>query len=340
MVGAGITLVESLECLLKGMESGPQHSKDYEGAEFRYVLEDIAEHLNGGRKLSESLSLFPKVFSPLYIAMIKVGEETGGLVSALSRLSDWLERADRTRRKVRSALTYPAFMLAVCLVLAGLLFLLIAPQFEETLRQSGAALPFVTRLVFSISDVVRSPGAWLLLTALTVAAISLLMRTLESKPGRLKIFRVLHWTPVLGSVLNSASLARFCSAAEMSVANGIDLVRGVKLAVQASANPLIENDWEEIKEALIQGVPLSDHLGERKDIYDGILVLMVAAGEETGNLEKSFSKAAQIFEDQVEDAIERLSSVIEPLLLVGVGSMVGCVLIAVALPMYSVISGL
>ncbi len=343
MLGAGLSLTESIECILSQYESSNFRSASadaYEALEFGHVLEEILRSLSSGASLSEAASSFSKIFPHFYLAMLKVGEDTGALVVVLHRLTTWLERRQRIRQKVRAALTYPIFLLGLSLFLTGGLFLFFIPRFEEIFQSMQGGLPLVTRILLVMADLAQSPGTWLLGTAGIVAISTWLVRTWQSEDGKLWLYRILSRVPVLGDLLYSASVARFCATARLSLSSGQDLVRTIELAVGASDNPMIQNDLQNIKASVIDGRSLSEHLTEFRDLYDGLLILMVATGEESGKLEMSFEKASEIYDQRVDYLVENLSAISEPLLLAGVGGMIGVVLISVFLPMYNAISSL
>ncbi|MBI3924716.1 MAG: type II secretion system F family protein [Armatimonadetes bacterium] len=325
MLRNGIPIMQALATL--------SHQEEYPN--FGVVVSSLADRLGRGHSLSRSVAEFPRVFPPLFSAMMDLGESTGRLTESLDRLGDWLERDGDFFRRVKSAAVYPAFVVAVSALLTLALFYTVLPQFVQIFIGMGIQLPVITRVMIFLTDLVRNPGFWMLLGVLGCAGWIGLRRAWARPAGACAIFRILLRLPLAGRLLSYASTARFASAAEISLDTGLDLARTLELGARASGSPLILADAAQIVKSLTQGLQVSEHLGLRAGIYAPALAHFVRAGEEAGDLGIMLKKAASFYEEEVNHMIDTLSAVLEPFLLLGVAGIVGTVLLSVFLPMYS-----
>ena len=330
MLQGGVPLVVCLECLCRQDED----------ENFGVVIGEVTDKVSTGWALSGAVRAYPKLFSPLYLAMLKVGENSGRLGVALDRLAIWIERDEATHQKIKQAVTYPFLVLVASLLMTLSLFYFVVPQFLDVLVGMGAPLPILTKVVLLLSNLVRNPGAWLIAAMIGSWCVFNLRRAWETESGQIRIYRVLLELPLLGEILSSASLARYSTAAEMALSNGSNLMESLELAGHASYNPLIANNAKVLKESLSEGSSLAEHFSRHEALYDRFFIDLVSVGEECAKLDEAFESCGIYYDAQVSYLVDTFSSVLEPILLVGVGSLVGTILIAVFLPMYSVINAL
>ncbi len=330
MLGAGIPLVRGLECL----------SRQEEAPNFGLVVQEVVKKVSAGSSLSESIRAFPRVFSPLYAAMLRVGEASGNLAEALDRLGGWLERDDATYRKVKQALTYPLLVLAAGIAMTMGLFTFVVPRFLEIIVQMGGPLPLPTQIVLGFSNLAGNPGFWVLLIMVIANLYHAFGRVWKTQDGRLRVYQVVLRVPVAGNILRCASLSRFSSAGEMALSNGVGILECCELAGQASSSPLIIADMSSLRESIRAGETLTEHMTSRPEIYGVMMVSMVAAGEETARVDKALRSCSRYYDEEVNHLIEAFGSIIEPVLIVGMGILVAFILMSVFLPMYSIISAL
>ncbi|MEW6281798.1 MAG: type II secretion system F family protein, partial [Candidatus Eremiobacterota bacterium] len=298
------------------------------------AVEAVLGRVLRGSTLSASLSRFPGVFPPLYVSMVQVGEKTGALPHSLSRLAQWLEREERLAGRVRSALAYPAFVLALSALLTVALFLVVLPGFVGIFRDLKVELPLLTRLILGLTTAIRSPGAWLVTAGLCLPVGLALREFLASPPGRRWWFRVAVAIPVLGGMLQSAALARMCAAMQALLNANVDLLTSLHLGARASGNPLIEESGARMVRQLSLGARLADALAGHRDLFPGVVSQMVAAGEETSRLGPMLRRLSEMYDQDLDYRIEALGSILEPILILAVGLAVGTIMVAVFLPLY------
>lgn len=294
----------------------------------------VHEKVTGGHTLSNACALFPKIFSPFYLAMVKTGETTGQLDEALARLAQSLERTQAIRHKVRSALVYPAFVLGLTLCLTMVVFVTVIPGFVEIFRSSGMALPLPTQILILIADSVANPGLWLVGVAVVVE-IFWLSRQLDTKPElRLKVYQSAMALPLVGSLLIRSAACTFSTSMHTLITCGMPLDRSLRVAAEAPGNPAFEAVVKEGIEQIMHGVPLSMHMAVHPEIYPPLLVQMIQTGEETSTLDIMFARVAQSLETDLDNQVEALSASLEPLLLLVVAGIVAFIVMAIFLPLY------
>jgi type IV pilus assembly protein PilC len=330
MLHGGVPLVDCLECL----------KKQDDALNFGVVVSDMARSVSEGHRLSQSVKLYPKVFSSLYSSMMAVGEETGQMTKALDQLADWMERDEDIRQRLKSALTYPCIVFVAAVLITLGLFYFVVPQFMGIFASLGSSLPLITRVVLFVSELIRNPGGWLLGVVGILAAWYSVSELWSTRNGRERMTTVIMMIPWVGDIYRTASLARFSTAAEMSLRSGTNLLSTLALAGSASQNALIAADVEQMVVSVSEGVSLSGHMDARPDLYDSLLIQTIQAGEESATIDQSFGHAATFYEDETRYLIEGVSAAIEPIMLLGVGSLVGVLLLSVFLPMYSYIGNL
>lgn len=326
----GIDIVRSIDTLAHKPEC----------PNFGLILNEIAEDLSNGASLSQSARRFPKVFGPLFCSMVEVGENTGRVAETLARVGSWMEREQRTRHRIKSALTYPGLVLVVAVVLMFVMFTTAIPQFFATFKSMGTELPLLTRVVMGITDLAQNPGA--LALGLTAAfGLRAYLRDAWDDPDRgPELYTALLSVPVAGRILRNASVVRFASVLELTISTGLDISKSVLLACAASGSKAIEKDASELLESVKSGAPLSTHFREHPLIYSEVLHHITLAGEEAADLAESMAFVAKIHEAELELAVHEFSILLEPILLVFVAGIVGTILLSVFLPLYAQIGAI
>ena len=327
MLKAGVNIVQALAAL----------SFQHDCPNFGVAISEVTEGVSTGRSLSDCMREFPRAFAGVYPAVVQVGESTGDLSGALDRLADWLEQEDRTRRRVQTAMTYPALVLSVACTLTLALFYTVIPQFVGIFAGMSVELPFITKVVLWITRCVQNPGLWILCLVAGWAVVSGLQSAWAQPAGRRTIYSAVLRIPVLGRILWLASLSRFCATARMGLETGLDQLQTLQLACQASGSPLIEHDAAAMVEALTQGNRLSQHLRANPRLYHSALTYLLSAGEETADVAPCLERAALYFESEVDHLVTNFGKILEPALLLLVAFLVGFVLLAIFLPMYAYI---
>jgi type IV pilus assembly protein PilC len=326
MIEAGLNVVTALVIL----------EEQTEDRKLASVITELRTDVEGGLLLSEAMARHPKVFSRLYIAMVEAGEAAGILDVVLDRVAYQIEKETKIKRRVRGAMMYPIMVLSFAtLVLIGMLLFLV-PVFVGIFEQLGGDLPMLTQIVVTASDFLRAK--WWIVFPAGALLIYGLMRAKRTEKGR-RIWDAMRIrAPVgIGKVIVKIGMARFSRTLSTLVAAGVDIIRSLEITGATAGNSLIEDATVLVKERVTQGVPIAVPLAEAA-IFPPMVSHMVRVGEETGELEKMLSKIADFYEDEVDSAIANLTSIIEPLMMIAVGIVVGVIIIAMYLPMFKLLT--
>ena len=324
MLRNAVPIVQALETL----SHQPEHPN------FGEVIRELADKVSSGHVLSHQMSLFPRVFSRIFVTLVQIGERTGDLDASLERLADWLERDNRLRQRLKSAMTYPVFVLALASVLTLFMFYTVLPSFLDIFRDMDVPLPLITRIVLFITESVRQPGFWLILLAGLGAGYSVGREFLKSSKGQLATYRFLRRIPLLGGMLMTGGCARFCMSVEAMLITGMELTRTLRMAAHSSGNPEFIEDAHNLEESIKAGTPVSDYMATRPDIYPPSLTHMVMAGEQASRLPEMFGRAGSYYDLETNYKVDALSAAMEPLMLASVASIVATVILSIFLPLY------
>jgi type IV pilus assembly protein PilC len=325
MIDAGLPLVQCLEIL-----SSQQTNKHF-GA----VLKDIKASVEGGSSFSEALRRHPRVFDELFVNLVQAGEVGGILDSILNRLSIYLEKRQKLIRQVRGAMVYPSIVIVIAGGVMTVLLTFVIPAFEGMFKDFGggkASLPKLTQIIVDLSHafVTFLPiGLGLLIAAGVGFAYS--QRTVRGK----QIFHnVLLRVPIMGSVLRKIAVARFTRTLGTLLQSGVPILDALEICAKTSGNVVIEGGIMNVRQAISEGKNMAEPLTETK-IFPDMVVQMIAVGEQTGALDQMLNKIADFYEEETDIAVAAMTSALEPILMVGVGGMVGVVLVAMYLPVFS-----
>ena len=303
--------------------------------DFGVVLEEVAESVHEGSRFSQALSRYPQLFPRIFVTMVQIGEETGSLENSLERVASWQQRDDQIVQQLRAALTYPAFVLGVSVLLTLGLFYTVLPSFLNIFLEMHIQLPLLTRIVMAITEAVRSPWAWLITFGLLIFSRRALQATLASPEGAARLFRLAVSTPFLGGMLVYGTSSRYCAACEALLASGMDLPRALRWAARASGNPLLDLDSQQLVDSVMNGEQASLHMALNPEFYLPLLASLAATGEEASRLPDMFGRAARLFDDEMSHRVSTLSGALEPILVSGVALVLGTLVLAIFLPMYS-----
>jgi type IV pilus assembly protein PilC len=326
MVEAGLNVVTALVIL----------EEQTEDRKFAIVISEVRADVEGGLLLSEALARHPKIFSRLYISMVEAGEAAGILDIVLDRVAMQIEKETQIKRRVKGAMMYPLMVLAFAtLVLIGMLMFLV-PIFVDIFKQLGGDLPKLTQIVVGMSNLLKS--YWYIIFPGAAATIWGILRFKKTEKGRRIWDRIRVKAPVgIGKVVLKVGMARFSRTLSTLIGSGVDIIRALEITGATSGNTLIEDAVEVVKEKVHQGIPIAVPLAE-SPIFPPMVSQMVRVGEETGELEKMLGKVADFYEDEVDSAISTLTSIIEPLMMIAVGCMVGVIIISMYLPMFKLLT--
>jgi len=322
MLAAGVSIVDVLGDL------SSQTSNRY----FAFILQGIKRNIQEGNNFSSSLSKYPKVFSPLYVALVRAGEESGNLAEVLAEIASNLEDQLVLRSKVRQALSYPSVVFVFFLAVVSFVFLFLLPKFREIFQSFGAKLPRFTLIILGISQFLITALPFILLFLFIIFITLFLFNKTPS--GREKIDRLKLKFPLFGPLMLKVSLARFSNSFATLLAGGVPIVSALEIVSKTSGNRVIENTILKVREGVLKGSLVGAEM-RRYRIFPVLLTRMVAVGEETGRMEEMLQRTSKFFRDEVDATLNILSSIIEPVLIVGLGVIVGTVVIAIYLPIFN-----
>ncbi len=326
MIEAGLNVVGALVIL-------EQQTDD---AYLAAVIRELRADVEGGLLLSQAMGRHPKVFNRLFVSMVEAGEAAGILDQVLDRVAFQIERETKIKRRVKGAMMYPMMVLTFAtLVLIGMLLFLV-PVFTKIFTDLNGELPMLTRIVVTASDFLKANfyfiiPAW----ALTIFGF---LRWKKSEPGRKIWDRFKLKVPMkIGDVVLKVTMARFSRTLGTLVAAGVDIIRALEITGQTAGNWVVEDALTTVRARVHEGVPIAQPLVEN-DVFPPMVAQMVKVGEETGELDKMLGKIADFYEEEVDAAIQALTSIIEPLMMIGVGIMVGVIIISMYLPMFKMLT--
>lgn len=324
LVSAGVPIVRSLS-LMSAQQTMPL---------FKRALNSITAEVNQGGSLGSAMRQWPQVFDRLSIAMVEAGEAGGVLDETLKRLAKLLEDNARLQNQIKGAMGYPVAVLTIAiLVFLGMTIFLI-PTFAGIFEDLGAELPLFTQLMLDLSTLLRSPFALMMAATLAVGAW-LFSRYYATANGRRRVDAVLLKLPLFGDLLQKTATAQFCRTFSSLSRAGVPILLSLDIVRETTGNSIISNAIISSRNDVLEGIPLSAALA-RKQVFPEMAVSMLAIGEETGGLDAMLAKVADFYEDEVAAAVKALTSMLEPAMIVLVGGIVGSILLAMYLPMFSI----
>ena len=322
MIEAGLNIVASL-VILEEQTDDPYLAE---------IIGELRADVEGGLLLSQAMARHPKVFSDLYVSMVQAGEASGMLDQVLDRVADQIEKETKLKRRVKGAMVYPAvvFTFASLVLVAMLMF--IVPIFAQIFTSLNGQLPMLTRVVLKASDVLRE--RWYIVFPLIGLLVWGGLRYKKTESGRQLWDRFKLRVPVkIGEVVLKVVMARLLRTLASLVAAGVDIIKALEIAGSTAGNWVVEEALADVRVKVQEGIPIAEPL-TADPIFPPMVSQMVKIGEETGELEQMLSKIADFYEDEVDSAIASLTSIIEPLMMIGVGFMVGIIIISMYLPMF------
>jgi type IV pilus assembly protein PilC len=328
MISAGVGLPRSLYTL----------SSQAQNKEFAKILFSVRGDLLKGKTFHESLSSFPSVFSEIYRHMIKIGEESGTLVEALESLTSQMERTYQLRANVKNALTYPTVIVLAMIGIGVLMIMGVVPQLAETFNQMGIELPLTTRLLISFSSFLSEK--WYLVILVLIAFIFLILSLKKDKKRRKVIDFVLMRTPIVSVLLKKSSSAYIVRTLSILIEAGLPVLRALDVLSESVENYYFRKSLKEAHEKVRSGEKLTSSLSSYADLYSSMVIQMMQVGEETGKTTEILQKTADFLEEEVSRTTENLSSLIEPLIILLVGGMVGAFAVSIIQPIYQMMGSL
>lgn len=325
MIGAGLPLVQSLNIL----------GRQTENRSFRRVIRRMLGDLESGETLSGAMGRHGRVFSELSVSLVAAGEAAGALDTIMERLADFLEKHDNLGRKVSAALIYPAMIFAVTIPAVAILLVFVIPTFESMFASAGVPLPLPTRMVIGASGVVQRYW-WVLLGAVPVLAM-LVRHAHGTSRGRLLMDRLLLAVPLLGDLMRKAAVSRFTRTLGTLVASGVSILQGLEVTARTAGNRVIHDAVMRSRAAIERGETIARPL-EDSGAFTPMVVQMVEVGEQTGALDEMLEKVADFYEQEVDTALEAVIAMVEPVMIVVLGVVVGGMIVAMYLPIFEMIT--
>jgi len=324
MIDAGLPLVQCLQIL------GDQQ----DNRTFKEITREVRADVEQGSTFADALGKHEKPFDPLYVNLVAAGEVGGILDTILNRLAVYLEKADALRRKVKGAMVYPATVLVVAIGVVILLLTQVIPTFEKMFEDFGGTLPGPTQMVVDISHFVQD---WIVfvLVGVTLAGMAFAAARRKSRRFRKQTDAMFLKAPIFGPLLRKVAVARFTRTLGTMIASGVPILDGLDIVAKTAGNVVIEDALYDVKAAISEGKTIAEPLGE-SEVFPGMVVQMIAVGEETGAMESMLSKIADFYDDEVDAAVEALTALLEPLMMVFLGGTVGSLLIAMYLPIFKI----
>ncbi len=330
LLDAGLPLVRALRTLER------QAKKDIV---LQTILGDVANNVEAGSTFSEALANHKKSFNDLYVNMVRAGEASGAMEQVLNRLAEFMEKAARLMGKVKGALMYPAAVLFIAVVITWGLMVFIIPKFKKIFDDllDGEPLPGLTEFVIGVSNFINEQlGLTVLIIALVIFAFVMFKR---SKQGSYFIDTVLLKAPPFGSLFTKVSVARFCRTLSTLLASGVSILNALEIVRDTSTNQVVSNAVQSVHDAVKEGETMTVPL-QNANIFPDMVVSMIEVGEETGALPEMLTRVADVYEEEVDVAVDSLTSLIEPIMIVMLAGIVGTIVIAMFMPMISLINNM
>ncbi len=322
MLAAGIPLVQAFEIVGNG----------HENAAMQKLILSIKGDVEGGSSLAEALAKQPLYFDDLFVNLVESGEQAGALESLLDKIATYKEKTEAIKKKIKKALTYPAAVLVVAFIVTTILLIFVIPSFEDLFKGFGADLPTFTRMVIDLSAFVRSKGFYIVVVVGGMVATFLYFYK-RSRPLRQALDRAMLKTPIIGPILQKAAIARYSRTLSTMFAAGVPLVEALESVAGATGNIVYETGVMQMRDEVATGQRLQQAM-ENTDLFPNMVIQMIAVGEESGSLDEMSGKVADFYEADVDDAVDNLSSLLEPMIMAILGVLVGGLVVAMYLPIF------
>ncbi len=323
LLDSGVSLDKSLRIL-----SDAQDNK-----KFKVLILDLLEEVKGGKSLGDALSMYPDIFTGVYVNMVRAGEESGVLPKVLERLGSFMERIQRIKSEITSSLIYPLFLVLSGVLSVGALVLIVMPRFTKVFEEVGIALPFSTQILISLCDILTRYG-WVLLLALIGAYY--LFKRLKKRPGvQAGIDRKKLNIPILGDIIWRIEISRFARTLGTLLENGVTLLASIEISKGVLSNTFLTGKIESVKPEIKSGKGFTVPLGE-KAFFPGMAQHLLRVGEETGKLDEMLVKVSDTMDTDIEHRIKRLRSLVEPALILVMGCAIGIVVISMLSAIFSI----
>jgi type IV pilus assembly protein PilC len=327
MIDAGVPVVQCLDIL----------SSQQDNPTFKKVLKNIKDSVEGGDTLANALKKHPKIFDSLFVNMVAAGEAGGILDEILRRVSAYMEKAAKLKGQVKGAMTYPIVTIIIALIVVAVILVFVIPVFQKMFAEMGQSLPAPTQIVINMSEFVKG-NIWYILGGIA-AFVFLLKRAYKTKKGKYLIDDFLLKVPVIGILIKKVAVANFTRTMGTMLASGVSILEALDIVAKTSGNAIVEEAVLDVKDAISEGRTMAEPLVE-SGVFPTMVCSMISVGEQTGALESMLSKIADFYEEEVDQAVENLTSLIEPFMLVFLGVVVGGLVVSMYLPVFQMAGGI
>ena len=322
MLAAGIPLVQAFEIVGSG----------HENAAMQKLIMAVKADVEGGSALAEALGKHPLYFDDLFVNLVEAGEQAGALETLLEKIATYKEKTEAIKKKIKKAVTYPAAVLVVAFVVTIILMVFVIPAFEDLFKGFGADLPAFTRLVIEMSQFIRDKG-WVLAMMGGAAGYAFMYFKKRSRPMRHFLDRMALNMPIIGPIIQKAAIARYARTLSTMFSAGVPLVEALESVAGATGNIVYEIGVLQMKDEVATGQRLQQAM-ENTNLFPNMVIQMIAVGEESGSLDDMSSKVADFYEEDVDNAVDNLSSLLEPMIMSILGILVGGLVVAMYLPIF------
>lgn len=321
MIDAGLPLVQSLEIL----------ASQQENKAFKEVLLTVKGDVEQGSTLSEALKKHPSVFDELYSSLVAAGEMGGMLDTILNRLATYMEKAEKLKKRVKGALTYPIVVIAIAVIVVAVILIFVIPVFQKMFADFGGELPAPTQFVINLSQGLKKYGVFMVIGIFVM--LSMIKKYYSTPNGRMKIDTLLLKAPIISDLIRKSAVARFTRTLGTMISSGVQLLDGLEIVAKTAGNKVIEEAILNAKSSISQGKTIAEPIGE-SGVFPSMVVRMIAVGEATGAMDTMLNKIADFYEEEVDAAVDALTSMLEPMLMVVLGSVLGGLIVSMYLPIF------
>ena len=321
MIDAGLPLVQGLNIL----------ADQSENSTFKKILKEVTRDVEGGATLAEALKKHPKVFDNLFVNLVAAGEVGGILDTILQRLATYIEKAEKLKSQIKGAMTYPIVVVSVAILVIAVILIFVIPVFQEMFEGFGKSLPVPTQIVVAMSDFMKANIHYMI--GGLIVFIFLFKKYRDTPRGRKQIDTLALKLPIFGPLLKKVAVARFTRTLGTMISSGVPILDALEVTAKTSGNVVLEEVIFEVRSSIAEGQTISEPLAET-DIFPGMVIQMISVGEATGALDTMLEKIADFYDDEVDTAVDALTSMLEPLLMVFLGGSIGGLVIAMYLPIF------
>ncbi len=321
MIDAGLPLVQGLTIL----------ADQAENKTFKRILKDIVRDVEGGSSLAEAMERHPKVFDSLFVNLIAAGEVGGILDTILQRLAAYIEKVEKLKSQIKGAMTYPIIVVAIAIIVIAVIMIFVIPVFQDMFSSFGKALPVPTQIVVAMSNFTK--GNILYIIGALILFVFLFKKYRGTTGGRKVTDTLSLKLPIFGPLLKKVAVARFSRTLGTMIRSGVPIIKALEIVAKTSGNVVLEEVVLDVRSSIAEGQPIAEPLSEN-DIFPNMVVQMIAVGEATGALDTMLEKIADFYDDEVDVAVEAMTAMLEPLLMVFLGGAIGGLVIAMYLPIF------